>query len=170
MAEYINVINKKTLDALQNHEKGEIALCEEDHTYYFYDGEKWNAMPANMTENGIEINLYELNKQIIAQLPPFDEQRLQDAKDTFNNWKKRNGIYLLYGKEIGYFTLFMPKEEDEYDSFETVLFECLGDVSKELYSFDVVNENTIEIWLKYNDAPTVLYLFDYAEGIVPYHG
>ena len=36
--------------------------------------------------------------------------------------------------------------------------------------FDVVNEDTIEIWLKYNDAPTVLYLFDYEEGIVPYHG
>lgn len=126
-------------------------------------------MPANMTDSGITINLYELNKQIVSQLPPFDMQRIQDAKDTLNNWKKNNTAYLLYGKEIGYFTLFLPTEDDKEDSFDDVLFECLLAISMDIYSFDVVNEDTIEIWLKYEDTPTAMYLFNYEEGIVKYH-
>ena len=172
----ITVPTKSALEALVNHEKGEVALCEEDQTYYVYNEvEGWMPIPAKMTAEGLTIDLYSLNKQIVAQLPPFDEQRIKDAKETLENWKKGDRPYLLYGREISYFTLFSPvysvaEDEKDYDSFVENVFACLADLTDEIYSFDVVGEDAIEIWIKYNDEATALYLFDYSEGLVYYYG
>lgn len=165
---YITVSTKAALEALVNHQDGEIALCEEDQTYYYYNN-GWNQMPAEMTSEGLQIDLYTLNKQIVAQLPPFDIQRLQDARDTLENWKKENIPYLLYGKEISYFTLFYPKEDME-DTFVDCVFDCLATISNTIYSFDVVSDNAIEIWMDYEGEATALYLFNYEQGMVYYYG
>ena len=60
---------------------------------------------ATMTIKDAKLNIYELNKQIISQLPPLDPVKFNDAVDTINNWGK-GYTYMLYGKEISYFTLF----------------------------------------------------------------
>ncbi len=172
MANLITVPTKSALDALVQHENGEVAFCEEDQTYYIYHDElgEWQVMPAKMTAEGLQIDLYSLNKQIVAQLPPFDEQRFKDARETLENWKKENTPYLLYGKEISYFTLFYPTDDENEKSFVDSVFECLGLITDTIYSFDVASDGAIEIWLEYNEEATLLYLFDYSEGMVYYHG
>ena len=130
----LTVPSKVALEALVQHEEGEIAFCEEDNIYYYYNTENgWQQMPAEMTAEGLQIDLYSLNKQIVAQLPPFDLQRLADAKDTLENWKKDNIPYLLYGKELSYFTLFYPTENKEEDSFVDCVFDCLATISNTIY-------------------------------------
>lgn len=169
MDEVIKVPNKEALDALQNHENGEIAFCEDTGLYYSYHDE-WVPIPIERDTNGeIHLNLYSLNKQIIAQLPPFDAQRMEDARETLKNWKKENTPYLLYGKEISYFTLFYPSKKEE-DNFIDCVFDCLMSLSMIIYSFDIVSDNAIEIWINYEDEATALYLFDYSGGMVYYNG
>lgn len=169
MNKIIEVPNKAALDTIQNHIEGEIAFCKEEGMYFSYCN-GWIPVPIERDANGeFQLNLYSLNKQIVAQLPPFDIQRLEDAKETLKNWKNKDIPYLLYGKEISYFTLFYPTDENE-DSFVDCVFDCLAAVSNTIYSFDVVNEDTIEIWIEYENEATVLYLFNYIEGIVYYHG
>ena len=166
----LTVPSKVALEALVQHEEGEIAFCEEDNIYYYYNTENgWQQMPAEMTAEGLQIDLYSLNKQIVAQLPPFDLQRLADAKETLKNWKKDNIPYLLYGKELSYFTLFYPTENKEEDSFVDCVFDCLATISNTIYSFDVASEDAIEIWMDYEGEATALYLFDYSRGMVYYH-
>ena len=166
----LKVPTKATLDALVQHEEGEIAFCEEDSTYYCYTSEKgWQAVPTKITADGVQIDLYTLNKQIIAQLPPFDLQRFADAKETLDTWKKDNVPYLLYGKELSYFTLFYPTDKEE-DTFVDCVFDCLAAISETIYSFDVVSDDAIEIWMDFDGEATVLYLFDYSGGMVYYHG
>lgn len=166
----LTVPNKAALDAVVQHEKGEIAFCEEDKTYYVYGEEGWQLMPVEMNEDGgLTIDLYTLNKGIVAQLPPFDIQRLQDAHETLANWKKDNTPYLMYGKELSYFTLFYPTDDEE-DNFVDCVFDCLATISNTIYSFDVVNDDAIEIWLDFDGEATALYLFDYSGGMVYYHG
>jgi hypothetical protein len=171
MNEIIELPNKAALDALQNHYEGEIAFCKEEGLYYSYHNNEWVPVPEERNTNGeFSLNLYALNKQIVAQLPPFDIQRLADAKETLENWRKDNCPYLLYGKEISYFTLFVPGEEKE-DSFVDCVFDCLATIGNIIYSFDVASEDAIEIWIDDgNGDATVLYLFDYSEGMVYYHG
>ena len=166
----LKVPTKATLDALVQHEEREIAFCEEDNTYYCYNSEQgWQAVPTKITADGVQIDLYTLNKQIIAQLPPFDLQRFADAKETLDTWKKDNVPYLLYGKELSYFTLFYPTDKEE-DTFVDCVFDCLAAISETIYSFDVVSDDAIEIWMDFDGEATVLYLFDYSGGMVYYHG
>ena len=166
----IKLPNKAALDALVQHENGEVAFCEDEQKYYIYGEEGWQDMPVEVTPEGLSINLYELNKQIVAQLPPFDIQRMEDARETVENWKKPELPYLLYGKEISYFTLFSPGGDEEDGSFADCLFDCLLGISGTIYSLDVLNEDTIEIWVDSEVGATALYLFNYENGMVYYHG
>ena len=167
----LSVPTKATLEALVQHEEGELALCEEDKTYYRYSSENgWQPLPTKMTSEGLQIDLYTLNKQIIAQLPPFDTKRIADAKDTLEHWHIDNVPYLLYGKEISYFTLFYPTDKEEEDTFVECVFDCLSSISDTVYSFDIVSDEAIEIWMDFCGEATVLYLFDYSGGMVYYHG
>ena len=76
---------------------------------------------------------------------------------------------MLYGKEISYFTLF-KKQVLANDDFVLALFKCLGDLGGQVYSFEVVDEDTIEIWIDYEGEPTCMYLFNYDAGVVIYNG
>ena len=166
----LTVPTKAALDALVQHEEREVAFCEENNTYYCYTSDnEWQPIPTKMTADGLEIDLYALNKQVIAQLPPFDLQRLEDAKETLENWKQDNIPYLLYGREISYFTLFYPTDKEE-DAFVDCVFDCLAAISSTIYSFDIVSDGAIEIWMDFDGEATVFYLFDYSEGMVYYHG
>ena len=83
--------------------------------------------------------------------------------------KDEDKYYLLYGKEIGYFTLFQENnnEKEDYGLGEGVI-ECLSSFEA-IKEYDI-NEDAIEIWVKTEDDVTVLYLFGYDAGVVNYHG
>lgn len=161
------VQNINILNALQNHQDGEVAFCEDEQQYMIYKGDTWMPIEGTMTDSGLQLNFYDFNKQIISQLPPFDETRINDAKDTLAAWAK-SPIYMLYGREINYFTLFQEQDEPEFNTLFDALFECLLVISDKIFAFDVLDENTIEIWIEYEGETTVLYLFDYKEGVVTY--
>ena len=64
MAQYLTVKNKAHLDALKNHVHGEIAYCEDTSELWIYEEEKgWQKFKAD--GKGLELNLYDLNKNII---------------------------------------------------------------------------------------------------------
>ena len=68
----LTVPSKAALEALVQHEDREIAFCEQDKTYYCYSSiDGWQQMPAEMTEEGLKIDLYSLNKQIILLFTKF---------------------------------------------------------------------------------------------------
>ena len=80
MAQYLTVKNKAHLDALKNHVHGEIAYCEDTSELWIYDEEKgWQKFKDD--GKGLELNLYDLNKNIINQLNPLtiDEINLKNG-------------------------------------------------------------------------------------------
>lgn len=170
MDNLLTVQNYSVLSALQNHSDGEVAYCKDEDKYYVYhDG--WIQVEASITNDGLKLNLYDLNKQIISQLADFTEERVNDLNAAINIWSgaRDNKYYLLYGKEIGYFTLFQEdnNEKEDYGLGEGVI-ECLSSFEA-IKEYDI-NEDAIEIWVKTEDNVTVLYLFGYDTGVVNYHG
>jgi hypothetical protein len=157
------------------------AFCEEDNKFYaFHEGE-WIIIEENMEQlMPSPMQLYELNKQFVSQLPPLSDQDLQDRKEMVDNWVNEDvEFYLLYGREISYFTLFQrSKDENITESVSDILLECLAGLGQ-VVSMDVLTEleePTIEIWVKIavegqeEDFVTVLYLFDYTKGVEKFRG
>lgn len=171
MNNILKVQNQKILESLPNHTEGEIAYLTEEKKCMIYSDGEWIAFTPKAKEAGdINFNLYDINKQIIDQLPPLTEQQLEDIVGTLNFWGTAN-VYMLYGKEISYFTVLMlnsDNTDNDFNNFGEAIISLLNDISDTIYSIDVVDDNAVEIWLKYQDTSTVLYLFNYEGGIVKY--
>lgn len=128
-----------------------------------WTNEGWNTVKSE--NSGINMGLYEMNKQIISQLPKLTEAELFDKDLLINTLhaKFNNEFYMLYGKEISYFTLFRI-----FDStyFGNEVIDCLNNVG-DIKAIDFTEaQDAIEIWIQDEDGPTCLYLFPYDSGLV----
>ena len=109
------------------------------------------------------MGLYDMNKHIISQLPVLTD--LENKKYTINSLhaKFNNEFYMLYGKEISYFTLFRIFDST-YLGNEVI--DCLNNVG-DIKAIDFTEaQDAIEIWIQDEDGPTCLYLFPYDSGLV----
>lgn len=161
----LTVENKKMLEALPNHSNGEVAYCEEEKQYFMYN-DGWTQIEGKVEGNGLQLNLYEINKSIMKQLNPLNERKLNGIKKTLDEWSKNSNKYLLYGKEIGYFTLLEKGKSEE--TFGEVVISLLKEQTDKIYSIEKMDETSFEIWIESNEDATVLYLMDWKEGCVIY--
>ena len=102
------------------------AFCEEDAKFYTFHENKWIVFEENLEELAPSpMQLYDLNKQFMSQIPPLSEEDLKDRKEMVDNWIKDDiEFYLLYGREISYFTLFQRVESPTIEeSMSDILFE-----------------------------------------------
>lgn len=162
----ITVESYKDLKALRFHGEGETAYVKKDKCGYVYHDNKW--VKINTDGSGLKMNLYEINKSIYSQMDPLGDDSLEYLKRDIDKGLTGN-YYLLYGREISYFTLFERKNETNETLGEVVL-DCLKTFGK-IYSYEFRDEEqTVEIWVhnEKDNLATALYLFDYKDGVVYY--
>lgn len=115
--------------------------------------------------------LYELNRSIIDQQGAIEDIDIIRSKfELISNFanETNNNFYMMYGKEIGYFTVFAKHEHWELETLDLAVSECLYNVGY-LYSLELTaDKSAIEIWVKTyeEDLLTCMYLFPYDNGIV----
>lgn len=133
-----------------------------DGKYYIWHGDNWHEL--KMESSGIEMGLYDMNKQIIAQLPDLTDFTTAEQAINALHVEHHNAYYMLYGKEISYFTIFKIKEP-QYLGQEVI--DCLKYVGQ-IKSVDLYeNKAAVEIWVYLEgEGSIVLYLFPYDMGIV----
>ena len=120
----------------------------------------------------LNMNLYDLNKSVIKQLPDYTKEQLTEAAKTIDAFINDNTpsstFYMLLGREINYYTVFMRCFNENSD--ETVgeaLISCLEHFNAPVKSIESTkNGDAIEIWVMNDDEPTVMYFFTYNEGVV----
>ena len=143
---------------------GEIVINTVDDGYYIYKDGNW--MKINVENSGLNLSLYDLNKQIIAQLPILSDEELSNKKTVINQLHEKfnNEYYMLYGKEISYFTLFKIANSK---FFGDEVIECLNNVG-DVKCIDMTEPgDAIEIWIQSDmQEVTCLYLFPYDTGLV----
>lgn len=117
----------------------------------------------------VSIDLFTINKEIISQLNDMTEEELKSKEKIISEFikLKNNKFYMLYGKEISYFTLFNIKYSITGKTGKEII-SCLKEIGT-IKSIDLEKDkNTVEIWVKpFNDEEaTCLYLFPYDLGVV----
>ena len=145
--------------------EGEVAFHTLDKCYYIWHDGDWHKL--QVEGGGLELGLYDLNKQIIEQLPTLTPEELENKKEIINEFHKKynNEFYMLYGKEISYFTLF--KLNKNTTQFGNEVIDCLKNVGF-IKSIDKTEtDDAIEIWIQPETIEsTCLYLFPYDSGLV----
>ena len=116
------------------------------------------------------MNLYELNKQLVTQLPPMEQNEVDQKKQMIEEFKTNhlNTFYMLLSHEINYFTLFRLIPYDKEISFSDVVIECLRD-NGSIQSIEMTEDGSaIEIWVRkyFEEDSIVFYLFPYDKGVV----
>lgn len=148
---------------------GELAETSDDNKKWVYDEEvqEWKEHEAE----GIQMSLYDMNKQLIAQMPEMTDN--DKMIEIINNYKDKtnNSHYMLLCREHNYFTLF---EEDPFiaeERFATLVLECIHDLGI-VHDIMITEDNgAIEIWvqpLNEDYDMFVMYLFAYDAGVVYY--
>jgi hypothetical protein len=99
------------------------------------------------------------------QLADLDEAGRQTAITLINNYVKFDKFFMLLGKEIGYYTVFM-REPIANETIGEAVIDCLNSIGT-IKSIDKLeNNDAIEIWVVKENEPTVLYFFPYNEGVI----
>ena len=123
------------------------------------------------TSGEVSMSLYEMNRQLINQLPDYNEEAWDGAKEILKEYleKHNHSYYMLYGRELSYFTVFHKEDSAEFVDLFSALKTCLDSVGS-VRSFDFDGETAIEIWVKPDvaSAVTCLYLFPYDDGVVTF--
>ena len=148
---------------------GEFAETSDDNKKWVYDEEvqDWKEHEAE----GIQMSLYDMNKQLIAQMPPMED--IDKQKEILANFYMSfaDRHFMLLCRDINYFTLFEwdPDIEGEVGKFENLVLECIHDIGV-IHDMQYVNDNTaIEIWVMTPAEEMVcMYLFPYDAGVVYY--
>lgn len=141
--------------------EGELVQTPEGK-YMIWHESAWNEI--KMESGGINVGLYDMNKQIISQLPILEnfDKAMDDIWTLYETY--HNKYFMLYGKEISYFTVFKIIEPQYLG--EDVLDCCLN--VGLIKAMDLTEAgDAVEIWVQPQDGePTCLYLFPYDSGIV----
>ena len=163
----ILTLPEATIFQLPRPEKGDQAFARDTNKYYSYDGEKWNeTKPEDISLN---VSIYEINKQLSAQVPALDEEQLKVAVEVIDKFHSENLslFYLLYSRELSYFTIMQKNPFNvENITLGELTIDCLkaaGEIKS--VGFDEAI-NSIEIWV--ND--TLFYLFGIDEIIERFKG
>ncbi len=165
----IEVKTLNILNSMQNNNKeNETAYCKETKKYYTWKDNNWKEIKIN--NNGIEMNLYELNKSIINQLTPLTKKEILNKVQVIENMHNsiRNIHYMLLCKEYNYYTIF-----EANDNPIVTLKAAVYDILKELgdvFSIEAKDNNAIELWIKPfgKEEPFVFYFFPYDRGVIYY--
>ena len=116
----------------------------------------------------LQMNLYDLNKQIIAQMPALDEEGIEYSLMTIMAYIKntKNQFYMLLCKDINYYTIFNISTAitEPYACEEVIACAREWGVIK---SVEITDNNAVEIWVQDEDNEArVMYLFPYDAGVI----
>lgn len=164
----------KTYDDLKKSKLLKETLSEDDKIYvidenrvYSYRNGRFAVQEIDKTSN-VDVSLYDINKQIISQMPEITKEEAIKILDDYQ-WAHTSTTYFGFMSfEKHYFTIFHRTENKQDTMFASVALECIQNIGL-LKTLNIENE-TLEVWLEINDEIYQYLIFPYDEGVVNFHG
>lgn len=153
---------------IENPTKGQRAFSPETKKLYVYTDEGWQQLDGDIN---LGMSMYDLNKQVISQLPYLDKDGLEKAVQTLDNYAQvtEHTYYMLLCRDINYYTLFYVYSglvvPSDLNHFSADVLECATNIGA-IKSVEQ-SEGAIEIWVQpTNEEPMAMYLFGYDTGVI----
>jgi len=143
--------------------EGTVIFIENEKKYQKFENGAWVDYNPDL-----KLSLYDMNKNLVASQKNMDWRKVENV---IKKWNPQGTYFLMYCKDIGYFTLF-KRTEGAPEKFHEVFKDCLINVG-DLKACDITEEgNGLEIWVKPKDSNSAIcmYLFNYDEGVVEFNG
>lgn len=120
--------------------------------------------------------LYDFNKHILSQSPPYSDDQLTTFKQDLTTWDNNlmAQFYMLLNKENRYYTLLYHVASNTEDNISNTLGDGISILLNEL-GYDIIahdyvaDDNHYEVWVKNSNSKTFVYLlFPFDKGVVRY--
>ena len=161
--------SKQNIFSLPRPQEGELFYAADTKEVFLYKDNQFQLITSDPNV-GFQMGLYEMNKQIINQLPDFTELDVAEKVELINNFftgAHESEYVMLLGREISYYTIF-HRNPNMVETLGEAALECLNNIGM-IKAIDVTEDLTaIECWVVPvgNDEPTCLYMFTYDIGVV----
>ncbi len=150
--------------------EGEMAYSPETQKLYIYQNNNWEMIKG---ESDLGLTMYDINKQLVAQLPMLDQAGILEARENIQNFlnETNNHYYMLLCKDISYYTVFVLKDESMCPQPVCTAIDeiwACADYIGNVKSVDL-NEGAIEFWVQPREEdsePMAMYLFSYDAGVI----
>ena len=147
---------------------GEVVTVED--TTYYWDNE-WKELKIEMKDNnGLTMTMYELNEQLMSQMPDHTSFSLAEDVAIIDGFHTRvkSDYYMMLCKEASYFTIFTTINPDgEFHTLGDAAIACAQDLGS-IRAVTNIEDSEIEIWVNAGESMLCLHLFNYAAGVVPF--
>ena len=162
-------------------EIGQVYLIQDDNEpaeLKMWTGTEWSDIKAD-TNSEVSLSAYDINKQIIGQLPALNTEEMNEKKALILDFcaETRNSYYMLLCRDINYFTLchrttnpteahnvMRYPEDDELIFIDDLVIECAQNVGV-IKAIEQV-DGAIEIWITNPYGEThAMYFFPYDGGV-----
>ena len=151
-----------------NPKENDIAMSPETQKLYTYKNGQWEMIKG---ESSLGVTMYDLNKQLISQLPILDKDAIVTARKEVQQFidETKNNYYMLLAREQNYYTLFNIID-NPLGSHVPVVDELWGCVEYmgEIKAVDR-NNGAIEFWAQpteENSEPIFMMFFPYDAGVI----
>ena len=161
----IKIKDLKTLRKLKyNNKEDELALVEETHTIYKWNGADWEVQ----SKTGIDVSLFELNQGAMTAMPEYTQEQISSAKTLIDEWHLRHQgtYYMLLSNEQHYYTVFHIGDDFSNPVLENaVIDDCLRPLGA-IKEVSLNEDDVVECWVTIGNTSYVYYLFNYDKGVV----
>lgn len=162
-------------DLVYTSDTGRFYIYTVPNGWQIFSTDKFNKIQEEIKDTATQLNtlsLYDLNKQLIGQLPNLTPEEIKQKILLIKEFKniREAEFYMLLSNEIRYYTLFhIDFNTINTYSFEEEVIACLEELGY-IKSIELNADGVIEIWVTQDSENTiVLYLFPYDEGVIICH-
>lgn len=156
----------QSLEGIAEPTPGQIVCNEQDGKFYRWDPiEGWKLF---QFDGDIKMTAYDINKQIIGQLPIMDKTAIAEKKKTIREFvsNKQNQFYMLLCREVNYYTVFAIDVKLADECVDDVVIECAADLGLIKSIEPTEDGNAIEIWVSNSEDTYAMYFFPYDAGVI----
>lgn len=142
----------------------DLVVIEDEQAAYRYKNGMFEKVDPDVDTN-LNVSLYDMNKQIIAQSPSIQEHDAEKILQEYSGKHYANNYFMMLNHEKRYFTLF-ARNAAAVRSLATEILDCarsLGEI-KTIETYD----DRLEIWILIDDEVFDFLLFEYDQGVIDF--